>query len=213
MNTKTLYRSSGIALILGGLLAGVGWALHHNEVAGYTIVTARWSAAHLAAGLGLLITLPGLFGVFSRQNERASFLGLLGFILAVLSTAVVGAASLMLEGLLAPSLASRGIALEEFLVPGQPLFLGFLITLLLLASGYVILGIVTFRVNALCWLASLLLVISAPMIVLGLTILPMVVFRVGGAIFGVALIRLGTVLWATADIPTERFLSERLAPA
>jgi hypothetical protein len=194
-------------------LAGVGWALHHNEVAGHTIVTARWTAVHLAVGLGLLISLLGLFGVFSRQTERASFLGLLGFILAVLSTAVLGAASLVLEGLLAPSLASRGIALDEFMVPGQPLFLGFLIMLLLFALGYVILGVVTFRVNALCWFAGLLLVISAPMIVLGLTFLPTVVFRVGGALFGVALIRLGTVLWSTADIPTERFLSERVAPA
>jgi hypothetical protein len=90
----------------------------------------------------------------------------------VLSTAVMGAAVLMLESLLAPALSSRGVALDEFMVPGQPFFLGFPVILLLFAVGYLILGVVTFRANALCWFASVLLIISAPMIVLGLAFLP-----------------------------------------
>jgi hypothetical protein len=213
MNTKVLYRLSGISLTLAGLLIGVGLALHHNQVTSATIATSRWAFVHIAAGFGLLLSLFGLFAVFSRQNERPSFWGLLSFVIVVLSTAVMGAVTLVFEGLLSRALIGRGIMLDEFMVPGQPFFLGFLITLLLFALGYVILGVVTFRVNSLCWFASVLLVISTPVIVLGLTVLPMVLFRIGGAIFGLAFIRLGTVLWSTAEIPTGRFATERLAPA
>ena len=211
MNTKILYRSSGFALLLAGVLIGVGLALHHNETAQHTVTTVRWAATHIGAGVGFLISLFGLFGLFSRQNERSGFWGLFSFILVIASTAVMGAALLMLEGLLTPALATQGVDLSEFMLPGQPLFLGFVITSLLFTVGYVVVGVVAFSVNALCRVASVLLIIGAPMIALGMGFLPTIVFRIGGVILGVAFIRFGSILWATAEIPADRFVSERLA--
>jgi hypothetical protein len=211
MNTKALYRFSGFALMLAGVLFGVGLALHHNDTAPHTVITARWAAVHLGAGFGFLLSLFGWFGLFSRQNERSGFWGLLSFILVVLSTAVMGAATLLLEGLLAPALAAQGVALSAFMVPGQPFFLGFVITLLLFTVGYVLTGIVAFSANTLYRIASILLIIAALMVALGLSFLPTIVFRIGGLILGIAFIRFGSILWSTAEISADRFLSERLA--
>lgn len=213
MNNKALYRLSALALMLAGLSIGIGLGLHHSQVTGETITTFRWSAVHIASGFGLLLSLFGIFAVLSRQKERLGFWELLSFIFVVISTSMLGGITLVVEGLLSPALAGRGMLLDEFMVPGQPFFLGILATLSMFAVGYVIFGIVTFRVSSLCWFSSLLLIVSAPTIVLGLTVLPMFVLRIGGAVFGLAFVRLGTVLWSTADSPTRGFASERLAPA
>src|SRR5215472_15526344 len=81
MPSKWLYRASGVALLLGVVLVGIGTILRSTPFPGNVAVT-------LMGNIGLLLLLLGLVGlpgIFARQAQaqaqHAGWLGVAGFIL------------------------------------------------------------------------------------------------------------------------------------
>src|SRR3954468_3331487 len=95
-----LIRWSGLSTIVGGVLIAAFPLFHPNhDAAGYT--SAIWVPAHLMPHVGAVLALFGLVGLFDRQFERAGWLGLAGFV-----RAVIGTASLL-----------TGAMIEAFIIP------------------------------------------------------------------------------------------------
>ncbi len=97
MSISNLLRWSGPAAIVGGVLfviyelldlynfSGAVDEENFSEVA----ATAPYTAESLLNLLGTVLLLFGLFGLYARQSEAAGPLGLVGFLVAFLGTALV----------------------------------------------------------------------------------------------------------------------------
>ena len=82
MSSNTLYRLSGLGLLLGGILAAIGVVL--SEIANSPTSSVYISGGTLAIAGGMLIVIC-FVGVYVRQAAQTGVLGLLGFILLMLS--------------------------------------------------------------------------------------------------------------------------------
>jgi hypothetical protein len=77
MSTVTLYRASGLALLLGAVLFLIGYALafvFNTDTPLGLAMAGVWTS-------GLLLLLLGLPGIVARQAARAGWLGFVGFLL------------------------------------------------------------------------------------------------------------------------------------
>ena len=175
MSSTTLYRLSGVAIILGALLAVIGNVLSSILFPGndpHQYVSALWLPVSLLSFVGQLVLALGVPGIVVRQASRAGALGLIGFVLTALGGSLFGSFGVIAVTVLpwiaqaAPKLAATN---------GPPsLFVYFLVASLLLAVGGVLLGIVTMRAGVLPRWAGLLLIIGA--------VLNLVDFPLSGAI-------------------------------
>ena len=80
-NISKLMRWSGLASMLGGVLFSISIILHplrHGEA----VNNSPYSAIHVLIAIALTLVLFGLVGLFLRQAEAMTSLGLVGFILA-----------------------------------------------------------------------------------------------------------------------------------
>ncbi len=73
MSNSTLFRLSGISLLLGGLLGAVAVALHPSNM-----IDPANMPVHLALYTAVMLTALGLPALYARQAERAGVLGLIG---------------------------------------------------------------------------------------------------------------------------------------
>lgn len=106
--------------------------------------------------LGTVLLLLGLVGLYSSQSEPAGFLGLLGFLVAFLGTALVSGA-LWFELFITPSLAVEAPDLAE----AELGLVGFAIPFLLVVVGWVLFGAATLRARVYPRLAAALLIVGA----------------------------------------------------
>src|SRR5258708_26423470 len=84
MSSGILYRSSGVALLVGVLLAIIGNVLSSVLFPGndpHQYVSALWLPVMLLSFVGSLLLLIGLPAISARQATRAGWLGLIGFVL------------------------------------------------------------------------------------------------------------------------------------
>src|SRR5260370_25705150 len=85
MSSGTLYRSSGVALLVGALLAIIGNVLSSVLFPGMNdpnqYVSALWLPVMLLGFVGSFLLVVGLPGMVARQATRAGWLGLAGFVL------------------------------------------------------------------------------------------------------------------------------------
>src|SRR5258708_35925757 len=84
MSSGPLYRSSGVALVVGALLAIIGNVLSSVLFPGndpHQYVSALWLPVMLLSFVGSLLLLIGLPAISARQATRAGWLGLIGFVL------------------------------------------------------------------------------------------------------------------------------------
>jgi hypothetical protein len=163
MSSTTLYRASGLALILGAVLGILGNVLSSVLYSGNNpqqYLTTMWLVIGLASFVGTLLLVVGLPGIAVRQVERAGRLGFIGFVLtsigAFLETILFAMFVLILPWLaqVAPKLAGSN--------NGPPsLFIAFLVASVLLTLGGILLGIATMRAKILPRWAGLLLIIGA----------------------------------------------------
>jgi hypothetical protein len=82
MTSRTLYRLSGVALLIGGMLAAIGYIIG-SFISGHdssAITSPVTLASLLIVFFGSLLILLGLPGMYVRQAGRAGILGLLGFL-------------------------------------------------------------------------------------------------------------------------------------
>ncbi|HXF68809.1 MAG TPA: hypothetical protein VNK89_03295 [Thermoflexus sp.] len=200
VSTKQV-RWSGGALIVAGVILGIGLILHPDETAPDALAHLLWGPTHFAIGVGFLISLLGLIGVHARQAEKAGVLGLIGFVVSFVSSAALSGPLLLIEGIVLPGLAQSEIA-EAALAPTGPVFGGLLEPILLgtlytFGIGYVLFGIAIIRAGVLPRWAAASLIAGTPLAIFTPP-LPAIFLAIGGVLIGVAYLWLGYAVLSSA---------------
>src|SRR5260370_12669607 len=149
MSSATLYRWSGIVLLVGSLLGVIGSILDTvlpNETAQQVLSTPFTIDASLFLAWALLLTM-GLPGLYLRQATRAGALGFAGFVLLSLGVLLGGVAFAIVQVTIFPYLAQLAPKLlpSGGTGPDSGFLLWILGPVLLLAIGNILLGIATMR--------------------------------------------------------------------
>jgi hypothetical protein len=198
MRDGTLYRLSGLSLRIGGVCTALFWllALAVGSFAGAAATQhPLWIPSQLMHVAGALFTLFGLIGVYAAQRRRAGQLGLLGFALALLGTALF-----LADGLIAliifPAVAERA---PELLAPDGALnrgsvLAGFIVIAATTMIGYVVFGVATIRAAVFPRPAAILWLIGAVLFNLPPGPVPIPVLAIGGVFWGASAIWLGRML-------------------
>jgi hypothetical protein len=189
MSSQNLFRWSGLAVILGGVLLPVHWILEFVTIS---------SGITLSDTLGFIATtllMFGIMGIYCYQIEETRILGFLGFVLTIISNCV--------------SLAQSWLPERGQLI-GVPGVLGPLTGFTLL-PGFLLLGIGSWQANKFPRWAALLWVIGAAFIVpgyplstMGGSVLGYVLVVIGGTVLGVGLIGAGIKLWSGTVEPAQK---------
>ncbi|MBI3184123.1 MAG: hypothetical protein HYZ28_18475 [Myxococcales bacterium] len=202
MSPVALLKASGVSALACGALTAVFWLLHPaagdpkapKDPAYYeAVASGRFQGVNALFVLVLVLSLLALLGFYFRQREASGALGMIGFVLGFIGTALfigAGVFSAFVAPVLAASEATRPLLDEKGPLLGGPMAGLFAGSGLLFALGYVLFGVATFRAAVLPKWAGLLLVASSP--ILGLSpLMPLIAREIGSAVFGVANIWLG----------------------
>jgi hypothetical protein len=201
MATRTLIRWSGLALMLAGVIQASTAFLHPDYTAPGAVFSPLWGLVGLAAAFSYLLMVFGLIGLHLRQAERAGGLGLIGFILALLDTALLVGIHIDKTFFLpyviqqTPALQTMGdfIAGPPAVLKGYPPII--VLSLVLYLVGYILTGLAIMRADVLPRWAGLLLVIGTAMS-LGMLMRLFIVDVAGVVLFGIAIAWLGFGLWS-----------------
>lgn len=185
ISPMVLIRRSGLLAIAAGAYMVVLPFVHPSD--GVGVQSAAWVPVHLVYFAALTVILLALVGIFARQLQRAGRLGLAGFLMAF-----VGTAMLLLEG-------REHLFSPDFGV-GTPRGLPELIVASLVFSiGYVLLGAAIVRAGVLPRGAGVLLAVGGPIVAFSPPIGVQAVLIVGHVLFGFGLVWLGYALWTGAE--------------
>lgn len=198
MSSATLVRLSGLAALTGGVLnaitALVGLVALDYENFDETARTGTYAVISLLYLLAVILVLGGLVGLYARQSEAAGSLGVFGFLLAFLGTALmVGAAWFQTFAPRTLALAVPGFFEND---PGGWLGGGMASSYVLGALGWLVFGIATLRARIYPRLAAILLIVGA--VLLGLPVPGVEI------VFAVAVAWLGFALFTGGVMAAER---------
>jgi len=87
VTTDKLIRAAGVGIVVGSVLFGLFPLLHPDHVAANFLNTPLWVAIHLLPHIGAILFLFGLPAIFVRQREQAGWLGLAAYILPTIALA------------------------------------------------------------------------------------------------------------------------------
>ena len=147
---------AGVVLSIGILL--VPATIDIRDLSGSTI-TPSYAWAFGMYLLGMLLLLVGLLGLYAHQSEAAGLLGLVGFVVAFLATALmVGVAWALLFFTPSVALAAPGFFGA---VPPGPLVPGLVATFALAGLGWVLFGAATVRARVYPRVAAIVLMLGA----------------------------------------------------
>jgi hypothetical protein len=204
----TLYRLTGLSLRIGGFCTALFWILAvpiGSFVGADATRHPLWVPSQLMHVAGAPFTLFGLIGLYGAERRRAGQLGLVGFALAVLGTALF-----LGDGLIAliifPAVADRA---PELLAPGGALNQGAVLAAFVLIAattmiGYVVFGVASLKAGVfprgpvILWIAGAVLFNLPPGPV------PLLVLAIGGVVWGVAAVALGGMLVTNRGKPASR---------
>ena len=165
MSIQKLIRWSAVAAVLSGVLDAIAILMLPSAFRTNAVQSNLWTPAFTIGMFAFLLAVLAIVGIHVRQSEAAGTLGLIGFVLAVFSSALfVGV--FMIQGYVLPVLATQPNALKtanELLGPTGPLagfFPIFLLTLLLFNLGFILFSISIMRAGVLPRWAGLLLLIG-----------------------------------------------------
>ncbi len=79
MSSTTLFRLSGLALLIALPLQILGFVLHPPSKRVADVLQPAYGPAHIILFVSWVFALLGLTGFYARQAERAGVLGLIGF--------------------------------------------------------------------------------------------------------------------------------------
>jgi hypothetical protein len=198
MRDGTLYRLSGLSLRIGGFCTALFWilALAVGSFVGAEVTRhPLWVPGQLMHVAGALFTLFGLIGLYAAERRRAGQLGLVGFVLAVLGTALF-----LADGLIAliifPAVADRApelLGTEGALNQGTALA-AFIVIAATTMIGYVTFGVASLRAGLFPRGGVILWIVGAVLFNLPPGPVPMTVLATGGVLWGVGAISLGGTL-------------------
>lgn len=188
MSSKTLFRLSGVALLIALPLQVLGFALHPPGEQVEDVLTPLYAPAHLVVFASWVLALLGLTGFYARQAHRAGALGLAGFAATVFAAAY-HFYLLLYEAyatpLLAQEPATRALIGDGPLAHGAGA-LGPLAFLPILA--FPLFGIATVRAGVLPLAAGWLQIASLPVFFLSFALVPLGVLAEGGGLSPIAIL-------------------------
>lgn len=207
MTPGSLVKLGGIALLLSGIMATVGFSVHPHDPEGSS--RALWLGAHVLVMAGSVLNLLGLVGLYLVSAARLGLVGLLGFLLAAVSL-VLYFGKLYWSAFLYPLVSARDAdfirshGLNPGSDPVDPVVrVVFSLGPILFASGYALLGLGLVRVRAYPAPALGALVVGA--LAVGLwPLLPGVVQHLSGV---VSLIYTAGVGWIGVVLARKRGLA------
>lgn len=213
VSPTALIRWSGIGTILAGILLPLYPLLHpDHDAAGYK--SAAWIPVHSMSNVAMLLLLFGLTGLLARQLHHAGRLGVVGYVVAFVGTAMV-LTHAQVELWVTPFIGLNAPQLMEGRPPpAMPVIL--MLTALVSLVGYLTLGIATVRARVLPQGIGALLAVGGPAFVIGYFLgqvpVPDSVRMALVTVFGLALVWLGWELWAGLGRARARSLGEPGAP-
>jgi hypothetical protein len=174
MSPRFLFRSSGLALVLGSLF-GLSWTLmsalilplaHPNQFASPFFLIASWLMFFAAVAI-----VPGLVGCYAYQSAYTGWLGFVGFALVFFGVLVLGVGYGFISATVIPWLTTHA---PELLVGALPPLLPLcaLGSALMVGIGTIPLGLATMRAGVLPRWPGLLLMLSGAACLLSLLPLP-----------------------------------------
>lgn len=197
MKTETLLRLSGLALLLSGVLATIGFSVHPHDAAGSSHT--MWLVAHVVVMSGALLNLLGLVGLYLRWAGRLGLTGLLAFVLTTISL-VLYLGKLYWSGFLYPLVIAhdadfiRDYGFNPGSEPVDPVVkVVFYLGPILFALGYALLGLGLLRLAAYPAAALWAMAVGAllvglwpllPAVVQHLSVVVSIVYTVGVAWIG-----------------------------
>ena len=193
MSSTTLYRLSGISLLIGGLFAAL--AAVPVFFTGEDPTCPIAATAALLRIIGDMLIVVGLPGVYSRQAQRAGLLGLIGFLFTLVYILIQGVVGDTIEAFILPFLASAAPSLLKG-SPPQGLVIFFLVGGLLGLVGSISLGVTMLRATVLTRWVGLPLIVGV-VLSLGGSFLPPVVGTTGTVLFLLGLAWLGFGVWSS----------------
>ena len=174
MSSSNLFRWSGLATILGGVLLPMSWILRF-------VVGVQRPFSGTLEFVATILLVFGFMGVYGFQHEETGVLGFIGFVLVIIHKC-----------------AALG---ECWLQNGEPtdieLVLGPLVGVTMIL-GFVLLGIASWRANKLPRWTAVLWVVGGALIVPGFVVQELMVV-IGGLIQGTGFIGAGAKLWTGMD--------------
>lgn len=194
MSTSKLIRWSGMASILAGVLYTVGTLIHPAGEDVAAIASSTWVPAHALSAAAALFMLLGLVGLYARQVEKTGWLGLLGFVLAFIGSAILGSEQFQAATLM-PIIASKAPTLiEESSTSSSALIFG-LVLLLSFVLGFLLFGIAVMRAGVLPRWSGLVLIIGLLLSFGGA--ISQVIGIIAAVVFGAGLAWMGYALWTS----------------
>jgi hypothetical protein len=188
MSQTTLFRLSGLALLIALPLQILGFVLHPPSEQVVDVLKPLYGPAHLVVFVSWMFALLGLTGLYARQAHRAGVLGLFGFS-AIMFAAAYHFYLLLYEAyatpLLAQEPATRALIGDGPLAHGAGA-LGPLAFLPVLA--FPLFGIATLRAGVLPRLSGWLQIASVPVFFLTIPLVPLGVFAEGGMLSPIAML-------------------------
>jgi hypothetical protein len=146
MSTKTLVRASGLALLIGAVLATIGNVLNSllfpgndpSQFSNPLLLVLMWLGA-----IGSILLLIGLPGLAARQGARGGWLGFVGFVFTWLGGLLFTSLN-FINIIIIPWLAQEAPKLAASNGPGA-LFVAYLVASVSFALGGILLGIAIMR--------------------------------------------------------------------
>jgi len=206
ISSATLYRLSGLALLMGALLeiiTAIVIALlfpsntpQQASSAPQQYLTTSWLIVALLSLVSSLLQVGGLPGVCVRQRAQAGRLGLVGFILTQAGSILFVGIN-VIDLLVLPFLAVND---QRLLTPPASYTTYLLAAALLVTVGVVLLGLATMRAVVFPRWAALLLIVSIVINLVSFTPLPTgiggLVEKVAEVLYALGLAWMGWVLLA-----------------
>lgn len=186
-------RLAGLAAVLSGASSVIGdlLSLIVDLESTESAATAPYVIVFLLYLLGAVLLLLGLVGLYTSQSEAAGVLGLLGFLVAFLGTALVSGA-LWFELFITPSLATEAPELAE----AELGLAGFILSFLSVIVGWILFGVATLRARVYPRPAAVLLIVGA--------VVSFVPIPLSGVFLSVAVAWLGLVLFTGRGMAGEQ---------
>lgn len=198
MSSATLYRVSGLALLLGALLDSIVDILNALLFSGDNpeqALSMSWLIVTLLSILSSLLLVGGLPGICVRQCIQAGRLGLVGFVLTLVSGILL--TGFTITRLLAePYLAAHAPQLLAGNAPPASFTTYTLVTALLVTVGAVLLGLATMRAGVFPRWAGLLLIVSVVLNLATFFPLPEIISTIADVLFALGLAWMGSTLLA-----------------
>jgi len=174
MSSSSLFRWSGLATILGGVLLPLSWIVRF-------VVGVQRPVSGTLEFVGTILLVFGFMGVYGSQHEETGVLGFFGFVLVIIHKCAALGECWLQNG----ELTGAAVVLAPLVG----------ITMLL---GCILLGIASWKANKLPRWTAVLWVVGGALIVPGFVVQELMVV-IGGVIQGAGFIGAGVKLWTSTD--------------